>query len=137
MKQVFPRFLNPTKFFNASFFTIFGVTTDDGDCDLMISPVVVTLRDFLIAGWLFSTPLTPSTEGERLLIGFLTRKELLLVDDIDDDSSSSSPGFWSDDDFLEFVVELDFIEFLSSTNAVLNRSNFESGESLITKSSQA
>ena len=65
IKQVLPRFLNPTKFLRASFFLIAELLLLFGPVDdlklfllLFPFPLVPSLlfRDFLIAGW-FSTPL--------------------------------------------------------------------------------
>ena len=65
IKQVLPRFRNPTKFLRASFFLIAELLLLFGPVDdlklfllLFPFPLVPSLlfRDFLIAGW-FSTPL--------------------------------------------------------------------------------
>ena len=70
IKQVLPRFRNPTKFLRASFFLIAELLLLFGPVDdlklfllLFPFPLVPSLlfRDFLIAGW-FSTPLKKITK---------------------------------------------------------------------------
>ena len=76
IKQVLPRFLNPTKFLRASFFLIAELLLLFGPVDdlklfllLFPFPLVPSLlfRDFLIAGW-FSTPLKTKQKQFKKLV---------------------------------------------------------------------
>ena len=131
MKQVLPRLRNPTKFFNASFFELLLLAGVWGAEDDLLLESVLFLA-FLFAGW-FSTPFTPSTDGDRLFADFFKRSELRR-------EGSSDDGVAEDSCFLIVgVVTALFRDFdsLSSSNAARKRSNFASGVSFTTKSSQA